>query len=240
MTELFLGAHIPDDLTAVTAAIGQEPDDVLVEMERYAREEGFPIVGGAVGGWLAQLARLVGASRVFEFGSGFGYSAYWFSRALPQDGEIVLTDADAGNLERARKFFEQGAVRVDARFEVGDAIETARAYDGPFDVVLLDIEKYEYAEAFEVARGMLSPGGVVVADNVLTAGREAVDDTVAYDPLRAVLTGEADSLDDTDIAASARRGTAGVLAYLDCVRGPGFETTLLPLGDGVTVTTRTR
>jgi len=241
MTDLFLGAHVPEDLTAVTTALGPAPDDTIVEMEQFARAEGFPIVGRAVGGWLAQLARLVGASRVFEFGSGFGYSAYWFARALPADGTVVLTDADERNMERAREFFQQGDVQVGAQFEGGDAIETARDYDGPFDVALLDIEKYEYTEAFDVIREKLPSGGVVVADNVLTAGREAVDDTVAYEPLRAVLTGEADSLDGTDIGEPARRGTAGILEYLKHVREqPEFETTLLPLGDGVTVTARTR
>ena len=47
--------------------------------------------------------------------------------------------------------------------------------------------------------------------------------------------------DDTDIPESARRGTAGILEYLTHVDDqPGFETTLLPLGDGVAVTARTR
>ncbi|MEF8901940.1 MAG: hypothetical protein V5A25_12065 [Halovenus sp.] len=75
----------------------------------------------------------------------------------------------------------------------------------------------------------------------MTAGREAVDDTVEYDVLRQVLTGEAATLAETGVAESARRGTAGVIEYLETVReDPDFETTLLPLGDGVTVTTRTR
>ncbi len=241
MSDLFLGAHVPDGTTATANAVGPDPDGVLERMEAHARREGFPIVGRAVGAWLAQLARISGASRVFEFGSGFGYSAYWFLRALPPEGEIILTDTDEDNLDRARSFLEAGGVDSRAVFEQGDAVEIAREYDGPFDVALLDVEKYQYTEAFGVIRAAIPPGGMVVADNVMTAGREAVDDTVAYDPLRRVLTGEAATLAETAVAESARRGTAGVVEYLETVReDPDFETTLLPLGDGVTVTTRTR
>jgi len=241
MSDLFLGAHVPEGTTATANAVGLEPDDVLERMEAHARSEGFPIVGRAVGGWLAQLARINGASRVFEFGSGFGYSAYWFLRALPPEGEVVLTDMDGDNLDRARSFLEAGGVADRAVFEQGDAVDIARGYDGPVDIALLDVEKYQYADAFDVVRDAIPPGGMVVADNIMTAGREAVDDTVEYDALRQVLTGEAATLDDTDVAASARRGTAGVLEYLETVRDdPAVETTLLPLGDGVTVTTRTR
>lgn len=241
MTDLFLGAHVPEETTACGTAIGPEPDDVIEEMEAYAETEGFPIVGRTVGGWLSQLARINGASRVFEFGSGFGYSAYWFSRALPADGEIILTELDDDNLELAAEFFEKGAVPAQPVFETGHAVDIAREYDGPFDIALLDIEKYEYSEAFEVIREAIPPGGMVIADNIMTAGRDEVDDTVDYVGVRQVLSGTVDSLDETDIPDSARRGTAGVLAFLDRVReDPAFETTLLPLGDGVTVSTRIR
>lgn len=241
MTELFLGTHIPDDITACARAIGPAPDEVLEAMEARARRDGFPIVGPAVGGWLSQLARIRGARRVFEFGSGFGYSAYWFARALPADGEVVLTELDGDNLDLAREFLGEGGLRERATFETGHAVEIAKTYDGPFDIALLDIEKYEYTDAFEAIRETIPPGGMIIADNIMSAGRERVDDTVEYDAFSQVVAGHVDSLAETDIDDAARRGTAGVLEYLDRVGAdPAFETTLLPLGDGVTVSTRSR
>ena len=55
-------------------------EPVLLEMEAEGKERGFPIIGRLVGVTVELLARSVGAARVFELGSGFGYSAYWFSR----------------------------------------------------------------------------------------------------------------------------------------------------------------
>jgi predicted O-methyltransferase YrrM len=78
-------------------------------VDAFADREGFPTVGAAVGGWRALLARAVDAERVFEFGSGFGYSAYWFARELPADGEVVLTEIDEDELDQAREYLEKAA-----------------------------------------------------------------------------------------------------------------------------------
>ena len=67
--------ELPELLESYATAIGPESDDVIDEMGAQARRESFPYVGPAVGGWLAMCARFADAERVFEFGSGFGYSA---------------------------------------------------------------------------------------------------------------------------------------------------------------------
>ena len=65
-------------------------------------ERSFPIVGRNVGVTLEILARAVGARRIIELGSGFGYSGYWHSRAVGSGGELHLTDGDPENERKAR------------------------------------------------------------------------------------------------------------------------------------------
>ena len=65
------------------AALWASPDPVLAAMEALAERRGFPIVGRHAGALLGLLARCIGARRVLELGSGYGYSAVWFARALP-------------------------------------------------------------------------------------------------------------------------------------------------------------
>src|SRR2546425_1782436 len=77
-------------------------EPVLLEMEAEAEARGFPIVGRNVGITLEVLARSLGARRVIELGSGFGYSGYWFSRAIGPGGELHLTDGDPANERKAR------------------------------------------------------------------------------------------------------------------------------------------
>jgi len=200
-----------------------EPAEPLLrEMAEHGRDRGFPIIGPQVGRFLRLLARLVDAERVFEFGSGFGYSAAWFAAALPAGGEIVLTDYDADNLAEAREFIDRAGYPAEVRFEAGDAMETFAAYDGPFDVVLVDHDKTRYVDAFELAREKLAPGGVVVADNLLSGPAD-------LDTLLAVLHGE-------DVDHDQARG---LVAYAEHVRDdPAFETSIVPLGSGVAVSTR--
>ena len=216
---------LPDDLARFVRTTGPAHDEIQAEMADYADERGFPIVGPEVGGTLRLLARLTDARRVFEFGSGFGYSAYWFLRGM-DGGEVVLTEVDADELAMAREFFERADLTDYATFEEGDAIGIVDDYDGPFDLVLVDNEKHRYVEAFEAVREKVPVGGVVVADNVMAG-------PVDFETLLAHVDG--DSMDDVDEA------TRGIADYLDTVRGDeAFETVVLPLGEGIAVSTRVR
>jgi predicted O-methyltransferase YrrM len=215
---------LAEGVADLAEAVGPAPDDLIAEMDARADREGFPTVGPAVGGWLALLARTVDARRVFEFGSGFGYSAYWFARELPAEGEVVLTEVDRGELEDAREYFERAGLSDRARFEHGDAIDTVEHYDGPFDVVLIDNEKHRYVEAFEAVRGTVREGGLVLADNAVTAG------PIDHRDVLALLRGE--EVDASD-------ASHGIADYITHVRSAeGFETALLPLGEGVAVSVK--
>jgi predicted O-methyltransferase YrrM len=215
---------LPDVTEEFARALAPEGDDVIEAMEERADREGFPTVGPAVGGWLRLLARAVDAQRVFEFGSGYGYSAYWIAPALPGDGEIVLTEIDREELDDARDNLAAGGFADRARFEHGDAIKTVADYDGPFDLVLIDNEKDRYLEAFEAVREKVPIRGIVAADNAIEAG------PMEFDDIRSLLAGE-----DVDANAMSR----GIAEYLGAVRDdPAFETALLPLGEGVAVSIR--
>ncbi len=216
---------VPGDVEAFARLVGPDGGPVVEEMDAYAEETGFPTVGPAVGGWLRLLAGLVDAERVFEFGSGFGYSAYWFAEAVGPEGTVVLCEYDADNCERAREYLERGGYLERCVIEQRDAIEAVRDHDGPFDVVLVDNEKSRYREAFEAVRGKVAPGGLVVADNVLAANEPTNRDAV-----EALLAGK-------DVETMGH--TRGIADYLAAVRAAGeFETALLPLGEGLAVSRR--
>jgi predicted O-methyltransferase YrrM len=213
---------VPEAVAELAGLIGPERDEIIEEMDARADREGFPTVGPEVGAWLSVIARLTDAERIFEFGSGFGYSAYWFARGLASDGEIVLTEIDADELDSAREYFERAGIADRAAFEHGDAIDIVDDYDGPFDIVLIDNEKQRYVEALQAVDGKLRPGSLVLADNAITAGIIDRDDVIA-------LTEGKEVPDATD----ASRGIAEYLQYV-CDRAD-LETALLPLGEGVAV-----
>jgi predicted O-methyltransferase YrrM len=146
-------------------------EPVLLEMEAEAREKNFPIIDRLCGVTVEVLARAVQAKRVFELGSGYGYSAYWFSRAVGPDGELHLTDGDPENEKKALEYLGRAGLDGPINFHVGDAVETLQKTGGQFDIVYNDIDKWEYPHAWEVARERIRQGGLYICDNVLWSGR---------------------------------------------------------------------
>ena len=191
-------------------SLAPEPDPVLREMEALGESRHFPIVGPLVGRLLALLALAVGARRILELGSGYGYSAYWFARALGPEGEIVCTEYSADNARLAREFFARAKLRPRITYEVGDALKLLDRHPGPFDLVFMDIDKADYPTAFPKLLPRLRSGGLLVTDNMLWRG--AV-------------------LDPAEDAA-----TRGIQAYTRLLYdAEELITVLLPIRDGVSV-----
>ena len=146
-------------------------EPVLLEMEAEARASRFPIVDRLVGVTLEVLARSIGARRIFELGSGYGYSAYWFARAVGRDGEVHCTDNDPDNEPKALAYLTRADLAQPIRWHVGDAVEQLAAVDGEFDVVYDDIDKAGYPAAWRAASERIRVGGLYLCDNVLWYGR---------------------------------------------------------------------
>ncbi len=190
---------------------------VLLEMEAEAKERGFPIIGRLVGATVEILARSVRARRVFELGSGYGYSAYWFSRAAGPDGEVHCTDGDPANEGKALDYLGRAGLAEPIRWHVGEAVETLEATPGEFDVVYNDIDKVGYPKAWTVARERVCVGGLYLCDNVLWYGRVAEAEV-------------ADAhLDSTEAIREHNRLIAGDDRYLSFI---------VPTRDGVMVALR--
>jgi caffeoyl-CoA O-methyltransferase len=149
-------------------------DPVLLDMEAEAAETGFPAVGRNVGVTLEILARSVGAVRIMELGSGYGYSGYWHARAIGPSGELHLTDGDPANAQKAADYLGRAGLWDRVTFHVGDAVAALEEVPGEFDVIFCDINKTDYPAAWQAARRRVRVGGLYVCDNVLSAGTMTV------------------------------------------------------------------
>ena len=146
-----------------------EEDPVVLEMEKYAQEKDFPIIGREGGRFLYLLTRLKNPGLVVEIGSGFGYSAYWFAKGVKK-GKVVLIDYQQRNIQTAKKFFKKAGLLDKTEFRAGDGVEIGKEYSN-IDILFLDLEKVRYMEAIKTLEKNLSPDGMVIADNVLFQGK---------------------------------------------------------------------
>ena len=190
-------------------------DPVRREMEALGTERKFPIVGPLVGRHLGVLARAIGARKVFELGSGYGYSALHFARVVGEGGVVHCTELSAENVALAREFLERAGVWKRVTYHQEEATAALRRVGGTWDIVYNDIDKDGYPETVELAHAHLRPGGLFITDNVLWSGR--------------VLEGQDDG--------SAM--TKGVKEFTRRLFGHrGFLTTIDPTRDGVAVALR--
>ena len=187
--------------------------EVLREMETYAEEHDFPIVGPLVGRFLFQAARMVEARRVLELGSGFGYSAIWFAMGMGNRGKLTLIDGSEENRDRALDYFARTGLKSKVKFKVGDAFEVLKEVDKEFDIVFNDIDKEQYPQTIDPAAFRLKKGGLFITDNLLWSGR------VCEEPQDAATRG---------VVEFTRK------LYAD----ERFFTTILPLRDGVALAVR--
>lgn len=148
---------------------------VLAEMESVAEKNNFPIVGRLVGIFLEAMARTIDAKRIFEFGSGYGYSAYWFARAAGEGGCVICTDGDPLNKEKADQYLKSAGLSERVDFRVGMAQEIFAQIEGQFDICYNDADKGDYPQIWQMAKERIRPGGLYIADNVLWHGRVAVE-----------------------------------------------------------------
>ncbi|MGZ4955853.1 MAG: O-methyltransferase [Methylobacter sp.] len=148
---------------------------VLTEMEALAHKNNFPIIGRLVGVFIEAQAKMINAERVFEFGSGYGYSAYWFARAVGSKGQVICTDADFLNQEKAEQYLSNAGLWDRIDFRAGMAQEVFAQTEGLFDICYNDVDKGDYPSIWLMAKDRIRPGGLYIADNVLWRGRVAVE-----------------------------------------------------------------
>ncbi len=185
-------------------------------MEAYAKEARFPIIGPVAGYFCYQLARMIGARRIFEMGSGFGYSTSWFARAVKENGGgtvyHVVWDEDLSR--RARKHLSALGFDGTVEYQVGEAVQTLRRTEGAFDLIFNDIDKEGYPASLPVVTEKLRSGGVLIVDNMFWHGQIF------------------DATDRTDETEGVRRLTTLVTSE------SGWICSLVPLRDGLLVASR--
>lgn len=160
----------------------------MAAMEAYAREHRFPIVGPAAGQFCYLMARIIKARRIFEMGSGYGYSTAWFARAVKENGGgtvfHVVWDEDLSR--RARGHL--GALGLDEviEYRVAEAVQTLQETEGPFDLIFNDIDKQAYPASLPVIAEKLRPGGVLIVDNMFWNSRifDAADHSATTEGVR--------------------------------------------------------
>ena len=165
------------------------------------------------GAFMQLLTRVSGARRAVEVGTFTGYSALCIARGLPDGGRLLCLDTSEEWTAIARRYWEEAGLSDRIELRLGPAADALRALpeEPLFDLGFIDADKSGYSIYYEEILKRMSPGGLILCDNVLWFGSVA-------DP-------ENDEPSTRDIRAFNDRVAAD----------PRVERVMLAVGDGLTI-----
>jgi predicted O-methyltransferase YrrM len=158
---------LDDRVRAVLSRLEEEDADERARgVERALRARAVTPTTGRL---LFALVAPQSACEVLEVGGSRGYSTIWLAAAARiLGGRVLSIENDHAKCEAWQRNVEEAGLADWAELVEGDALEQLLEIDDIFDIVFIDAEKEDYERHFELARPKLEPGGVVVADNVLS------------------------------------------------------------------------
>jgi len=216
-----MGQIVPDAVERYLEGLNHLADPVLREIESEGKDKSLPIIDAEVGALLRVLASAIGARRILEIGTAIGYSGLWLAGALAPDGLLLSMEIDPERARIARLNFARAGFADRVNVIVGDAQRMLAKVSGPFDVIFQDGDKQHYGPMLDRLVDLLRPGGLLITDNVLWSG----DVVPGFNPT------------PTHDASSVQ----AITAYNERLSAhPGLMTVVIPLRDGVAVSTKRR
>ncbi len=191
----------------------------LNEIEQYARETDVPIIRTHMQSLLKFLLAQGRPKHILEVGTAIGFSALLMREYAPKDCHITTIEKYEKRIPIARKNFE--TFDPDGRITLleGDAIDILKELDGSYDMIFMDAAKGQYIHFLPDILRLLPVGGLLVSDNVLQDG----------------------NIIESRYAVTRRDRTihSRMRDYLyELKHHDSLETVILPVGDGVTLSTR--
>ena len=150
------------------SAAETERNQTMDDKEFYKhRDEFLLFVGPATGQLLNLLAKQCRAKTILEVGSSYGYSTVWLADAARANGgKLISLEAIAEKQAYAKAQVQKAGLAASVDFRLGDARDSIAKLEIPIDFVLLDLWKDLYIPCFDLFYPKLSPGALVVADNM--------------------------------------------------------------------------
>ena len=151
----------------------QQPDPLLLEMEKYAAEHRVPIADREVARFLEITARASRATKALEIGMAIGYSVIHLARGMGRTGLVVTIEPNNDMIRASTDFLTRAGLLEQVRIERGKALEVMPKLPDSFDLLFIDAVKEEYRRYLDLGLERLHVGGVVIVDNLLWGGKVA-------------------------------------------------------------------
>ncbi len=150
-------------------------DELIIEMEDYAKQNKVPILNWKAAEFLEHLVQIKKPKRVLELGMAIGYSSIRIARKLNKKSYLHTIEISKETIEIANSYIERSGVKDKIKILEGDAIEILPTLDKKYDFIFLDADKEDYAVLLDLSIKLLKKDGILFVDNLLWHGFAAAD-----------------------------------------------------------------
>ena len=193
----------------------------LDEIESQALADYVPIIRKEMQSFLKLLLAIKKPMRILEVGTAVGCSAILMAEYGPKDCQIVTIENYEKRIPIAKANFEYANKTEQITLLEGDAAEILPTLDTRFDMIFMDAAKGQYINFMDDVLRLLKVDGVLVSDNVLQDG----------------------DIIESHFIVERRNRTIykRMREYLyELTHRDDLVTAVLPVGDGITVSTKTK
>lgn len=191
----------------------------LNEIEKEALAESVPIIRKSMQSLIKFILVHNKPKNILEVGTAIGFSALLMSEYGPEDCHITTIEKYEKRIPIARQNFEKAGKQDRITLIEGDAAEVLAGLTGSYDLIFMDAAKGQYINFMPDVLRLLADGGLLISDNVLQDG----------------------DIIESRFAVTRRNRTihSRMREYLyELKHSPQLETVILPVGDGVTLSTK--
>jgi predicted O-methyltransferase YrrM len=191
----------------------------LDEIERYAIETEVPVIRKSMQSLLKFLLAYAKPKSILEVGTAIGFSALLMSEYAPADCHITTIEKYEKRIPIARDNFKKAGKEDYITLLEGDAADILKKLEGEYDIIFMDAAKGQYINFLPDIIRLMPSGGLLISDNVLQDG----------------------DIIESRFAVTRRNRTihSRMREYIyELKHNPTLETCILPVGDGVTLSTK--
>lgn len=188
---------------------------ILQELEQYAATNHTPIVTADVANLLKVLIKSNHVTKILEIGTAIGYSSILMGLNAGNECKLVTIEKNDELAELAKTNIKKAGLENNITIMTGDASEVLGSINDEFDLIFVDAAKGQYMDFFLKSIDKLKINGLFICDNVLFRGMVA----------------ERSLLKRRKITIVKR--LKKFLKFIS--ENESLETTILPVGDGVSI-----
>lgn len=210
---------VDEQIVSYINSLNGDYDELITAIETEAINDNVPIIKKATKELLKVLTSMKKPMKILEVGTAIGFSSIFMSQYLPSGGTITTIEKNEPRIKVARENIKRAGKENVITLLEGDASDVLKGLEPAYDMIFMDAAKGQYIKFFPEIMRLLAKDGLLISDNVLQDGDVAQS---RY-----------------NVARRNRTIHSRMREYLYTLKNiEELETVILPVGDGVTISTR--